>query len=220
MRESTVGLQRGRCRGRKQKEEEGKKKKRAEASASSEGRKKGLVGPTSTATPINARHGKTDGFVLRSPHTSDTGTPLHPCLGRKTRATMTLAAAAEAEAPAPTHAFAIAAEEVAMEPLSTATAPAAMEEESSSSGGGGGVGERRSRFRRICVYCGSAKGKKPSYQDAAVDLGKELVINRLPIHLHFDPGVSSSFHGREVLIRFKFSPKYRAPLLIELNDSV
>nr|AAT44296.1 hypothetical protein [Oryza sativa Japonica Group]AAT58824.1 hypothetical protein [Oryza sativa Japonica Group] len=86
---------------------------------------------------------------------------------------MTLAAAAEA--PAPTHAFAIAAEEVAMEPLSTATAPAAMEEESSSSGGGGGVGERRSRFRRICVYCGSAKGKKPSYQDAAVDLGKELV---------------------------------------------
>uniref|UniRef100_I1PYH7 Cytokinin riboside 5'-monophosphate phosphoribohydrolase n=1 Tax=Oryza glaberrima TaxID=4538 RepID=I1PYH7_ORYGL len=88
---------------------------------------------------------------------------------------MTLAAAAEAEAPVPTHAFAIAAEEVAMEPLSTATAPAAMEEESSSSGGGGGVGERRSRFRRICVYCGSAKGKKPSYQDAAVDLGKELV---------------------------------------------
>ncbi|KAF0926696.1 hypothetical protein E2562_027132 [Oryza meyeriana var. granulata] len=34
---------------------------------------------------------------------------------------------------------------------------------------------RRSRFRRICVYCGSAKGKKPSYQDAAVELGKELV---------------------------------------------
>ncbi|ONM40888.1 carboxy-lyase isoform X1 [Zea mays] len=35
-------------------------------------------------------------------------------------------------------------------------------------------GERRSRFQRICVYCGSAKGRKPSYQDAAVELGKEL----------------------------------------------
>ncbi|XP_037473806.1 cytokinin riboside 5'-monophosphate phosphoribohydrolase LOG-like isoform X1 [Triticum dicoccoides] len=34
---------------------------------------------------------------------------------------------------------------------------------------------RASRFRRICVYCGSAKGRKASYQDAAVDLGKEMV---------------------------------------------
>ncbi|KAL5203533.1 hypothetical protein ABZP36_014485 [Zizania latifolia] len=69
------------------------------------------------------------------------------------------------EALAPTPAFTIAAEEVAME------APAPVE----SSSGGDGSGERRSRFRRICVYCGSAKGKKPSYQDAAIDLGKELV---------------------------------------------
>ncbi|XP_062214000.1 cytokinin riboside 5'-monophosphate phosphoribohydrolase LOG [Phragmites australis] len=42
-------------------------------------------------------------------------------------------------------------------------------------GSGAVGGERRSRFRRICVYCGSAKGRKPSYQDAAVELGKELV---------------------------------------------
>ena len=41
-----------------------------------------------------------------------------------------------------------------------------------------GGGERRSRFRRICVYCGSAKGRKASYQDAAVELGKELVRNQ------------------------------------------
>ncbi|AQK88981.1 carboxy-lyase [Zea mays] len=41
--------------------------------------------------------------------------------------------------------------------------------------GGGGAAERRSRFRRICVYCGSAKGKKASYQDAAIDLGNQLV---------------------------------------------
>ncbi|OAY77481.1 Cytokinin riboside 5'-monophosphate phosphoribohydrolase LOG [Ananas comosus] len=37
-----------------------------------------------------------------------------------------------------------------------------------------GAEERRSRFRRICVYCGSTSGKKASYQDAAVELGKEL----------------------------------------------
>jgi hypothetical protein len=42
--------------------------------------------------------------------------------------------------------------------------------------GGAGASERRtSRFRRICVYCGSAKGRKASYQDAAVELGQELV---------------------------------------------
>jgi hypothetical protein len=32
-----------------------------------------------------------------------------------------------------------------------------------------------SRFRRICVFCGSSQGKKKSYQDAAVELGEELV---------------------------------------------
>jgi hypothetical protein len=45
-------------------------------------------------------------------------------------------------------------------------------------GNGGGGAERRSCFRRICVYCGSAKGKKASYQDAAIDLGNQLV--RMP----------------------------------------
>ncbi|KAG6492822.1 hypothetical protein ZIOFF_047789 [Zingiber officinale] len=34
--------------------------------------------------------------------------------------------------------------------------------------------EKRSRFRRICVFCGSQCGKKPSYQEAAIELGKEL----------------------------------------------
>ncbi|XP_066351503.1 probable cytokinin riboside 5'-monophosphate phosphoribohydrolase LOGL3 [Miscanthus floridulus] len=32
-----------------------------------------------------------------------------------------------------------------------------------------------SRFRRICVFCGSSQGKKMSYHDAAIDLSKELV---------------------------------------------
>lgn len=32
-----------------------------------------------------------------------------------------------------------------------------------------------SKFRRICVFCGSSQGKKRSYQDSAIELGKELV---------------------------------------------
>jgi predicted Rossmann-fold nucleotide-binding protein len=34
----------------------------------------------------------------------------------------------------------------------------------------------KSRFKRICVYCGSTPGKNPSYQIAAIQLGKQLVI--------------------------------------------
>ena len=33
-----------------------------------------------------------------------------------------------------------------------------------------------SKFKRICVFCGSSSGKKASYQEAAVELAKELVI--------------------------------------------
>ncbi|KAK3154673.1 hypothetical protein QOZ80_2BG0193700 [Eleusine coracana subsp. coracana] len=36
-----------------------------------------------------------------------------------------------------------------------------------------------SRFRRICVFCGSSHGKKKSYQDAAIELGKELVARNI-----------------------------------------
>ncbi|XXG62568.1 hypothetical protein AAC387_Pa05g0899 [Persea americana] len=35
--------------------------------------------------------------------------------------------------------------------------------------------EKSSRFKRICVFCGSSPGKKSSYQEAAVQLGNELV---------------------------------------------
>lgn len=38
--------------------------------------------------------------------------------------------------------------------------------------------EKASRFRRICVFCGSQCGKKASYQEAAIELGKELVMPR------------------------------------------
>ncbi|XP_050226260.1 cytokinin riboside 5'-monophosphate phosphoribohydrolase LOG7 isoform X1 [Mercurialis annua] len=39
----------------------------------------------------------------------------------------------------------------------------------------------KSRFQRICVFCGSSTGKKPSYQEAAVQLGKELVERRIDL---------------------------------------
>ncbi|KAK0585911.1 hypothetical protein LWI29_036192 [Acer saccharum] len=35
--------------------------------------------------------------------------------------------------------------------------------------------ETKSRFKRICVFCGSSSGKKSSYQEAAIELGKELI---------------------------------------------
>jgi len=42
---------------------------------------------------------------------------------------------------------------------------------------------KQSRFKRICVFCGSSPGKKSSYKDAAIELGKELVINKNKICL-------------------------------------
>ncbi|GFY86234.1 putative lysine decarboxylase family protein [Actinidia rufa] len=33
----------------------------------------------------------------------------------------------------------------------------------------------KSRFKRVCVFCGSSPGKKPSYQIAAIQLANELV---------------------------------------------
>uniref|UniRef100_A0A452XIC7 Cytokinin riboside 5'-monophosphate phosphoribohydrolase n=2 Tax=Aegilops tauschii subsp. strangulata TaxID=200361 RepID=A0A452XIC7_AEGTS len=45
----------------------------------------------------------------------------------------------------------------------------------------GGQGKAQSRFRRICVFCGSSKGNKKSYQDAAVELGKELVARNIDL---------------------------------------
>ncbi|KAF2613800.1 hypothetical protein F2Q70_00008489 [Brassica cretica] len=40
---------------------------------------------------------------------------------------------------------------------------------------------QKSKFKRICVFCGSSQGKKSSYQDAAVDLGNELVIHEFQL---------------------------------------
>ena len=42
---------------------------------------------------------------------------------------------------------------------------------------------RQSRFKRICVFCGSSQGKKSSYQDSAIELGKELVYICIYIYI-------------------------------------
>lgn len=35
---------------------------------------------------------------------------------------------------------------------------------------------KESKFKRICVFCGSSPGNKSSYKDAAIELGNELVM--------------------------------------------
>ncbi|XP_019710954.1 cytokinin riboside 5'-monophosphate phosphoribohydrolase LOG1 isoform X2 [Elaeis guineensis] len=40
---------------------------------------------------------------------------------------------------------------------------------------------RSSKFKRVCVFCGSSTGKRSCYQDAAVELGKELVARKVDL---------------------------------------
>lgn len=39
--------------------------------------------------------------------------------------------------------------------------------------------EVASRFKRVCVFCGSSTGKREAYREAAIELGQELVAKRL-----------------------------------------
>ncbi|KAH7523526.1 hypothetical protein FEM48_Zijuj06G0020700 [Ziziphus jujuba var. spinosa] len=40
---------------------------------------------------------------------------------------------------------------------------------------------KSSRFKRICVFCGSSHGKSPSYQLAAIQLGQQLVERNIDL---------------------------------------
>ncbi|BAT95883.1 hypothetical protein VIGAN_08270900 [Vigna angularis var. angularis] len=40
---------------------------------------------------------------------------------------------------------------------------------------------RVSKFKRVCVFCGSSPGKKRTYQDAAIELGNELVSRNIDL---------------------------------------
>jgi len=46
---------------------------------------------------------------------------------------------------------------------------------------GTGFEQRASRFKTVCVFCGSSPGKKLSYQTAAVELGNELVSRNIDL---------------------------------------
>ncbi|CAK9316040.1 unnamed protein product [Citrullus colocynthis] len=39
----------------------------------------------------------------------------------------------------------------------------------------------KSRFKRVCVFCGSSTGKRICYRDAAIELAQELVSRRLDL---------------------------------------
>ncbi|URD74662.1 putative lysine decarboxylase [Musa troglodytarum] len=41
--------------------------------------------------------------------------------------------------------------------------------------------ESRSKFKRICVFCGSNSGNRTVFSDAALDLGRELVRRRIDL---------------------------------------
>ncbi|KAH9694458.1 cytokinin riboside 5'-monophosphate phosphoribohydrolase LOG5 [Citrus sinensis] len=41
--------------------------------------------------------------------------------------------------------------------------------------------QKNSRFKRVCVFCGSSTGKRNCYSDAAIDLAHELVARRLDL---------------------------------------
>ncbi|KAE8712710.1 Cytokinin riboside 5'-monophosphate phosphoribohydrolase LOG3 [Hibiscus syriacus] len=40
---------------------------------------------------------------------------------------------------------------------------------------------KQSKFKRICVFCGSSPGKKSSYREAAIELGRELVARNIDL---------------------------------------
>lgn len=44
--------------------------------------------------------------------------------------------------------------------------------------------QKNSRFKRVCVFCGSSTGKRNCYSDAAIDLAHELVPLS-PIHKQY-----------------------------------
>ncbi|GKV16154.1 hypothetical protein SLE2022_173550 [Rubroshorea leprosula] len=41
--------------------------------------------------------------------------------------------------------------------------------------------DAKSRFKRVCVFCGSSAGKRTCYGDAALELGRELVSRRMDL---------------------------------------
>ncbi|KAG5602862.1 hypothetical protein H5410_034232 [Solanum commersonii] len=40
---------------------------------------------------------------------------------------------------------------------------------------------KQSKFKRICVFCGSSAGKKSIYKEAAIELGREIVSRKIDL---------------------------------------
>lgn len=60
---------------------------------------------------------------------------------------------------------------------------------------------KQSKFKRICVFCGSSPGNKTTYKDAAIELGRELVnapshfpVSSLSFFYQFSSNISYSSH--------------------------
>jgi hypothetical protein len=70
--------------------------------------------------------------------------------------------------------------------------------------GGREMEDTESKFKRVCVFCGSSSGKKASYQEAAVELAKELVIVFIYVytHTHF---ISAHRYNGFLLVLFTYS---------------
>ncbi|KAL5984193.1 Cytokinin riboside 5'-monophosphate phosphoribohydrolase log5 [Asimina triloba] len=69
--------------------------------------------------------------------------------------------------------------------MRAAAADRASADEEGKMGEEGGEREEKpiikSRFRRVCVFCGSSAGKRNCYTDAAIELGKELVSRKVDL---------------------------------------
>ncbi|CAN0916390.1 Cytokinin riboside 5'-monophosphate phosphoribohydrolase LOG1 [Linum grandiflorum] len=69
----------------------------------------------------------------------------------------------------------------------------------------------QSKFKRVCVFCGSSPGKKTSYKDAAIELGTELVSKSILcfffwlLVLHFSVLSRSFVMGRVGLVGLRVS---------------
>ena len=61
--------------------------------------------------------------------------------------------------------------------------------------GDGAAAAVPSRFRTICVFCGSNAGRRKVYADAALELGHELVS----VHIHRCTQGAHAHHARHAL---------------------
>lgn len=73
----------------------------------------------------------------------------------------------------------------------------------------------KGRFRRICVFCGSRSGNNPSFGEAAIDLGKQLVR---PLS-HPSAMNNNSTENNENFLRWEFCCLYICLYLCELVTS-